>query len=186
MQRVKDIISMVPVGGMESQNFDSKRQGWPWTVDPTNKGASEYSGDHDCKISIVTTSLNQGQFIEETIRSVLLQNYPNIAYIIIDGGSTDKTPDIIRKYGGWLAYWISEPDQGQSHALNKGFAQATGDIFAFINSDDYYAPGAFQKMANISIRCRNHNCLPAVARCFKPDVRKGKSIPGGRRISHIF
>jgi len=94
------------------------------------------------RISVVTPSFNQGKYLEETIRSVLLQGYPDIEYIIIDGGSTDNSVEIIRKYSSWLHYWVSEPDRGQSHAINKGFFHATGDIFAYINSDDLYEPGA--------------------------------------------
>ncbi|MEB3211902.1 MAG: glycosyltransferase family 2 protein, partial [Leptolyngbyaceae bacterium] len=99
------------------------------------------------RISIITPSYNQGHFIEETIRSVLLQSYPNLEYIIIDGGSSDNTVEIISKYASHLAYWVSEPDRGQSHAINKGLARATGEIIAYINSDDYYLPGSFRKIA---------------------------------------
>jgi glycosyltransferase involved in cell wall biosynthesis len=88
------------------------------------------------KISIITPSFNQGHFIEETILSVINQNYPNIEYIIFDGGSTDNTVDIIRKYQDKIHYWISEPDNGQTHAINKGFKMATGDIIGWLNSDD--------------------------------------------------
>ena len=99
------------------------------------------------KISIVTPSFNQGKYIEQTILSVLEQNYPNLEYIIIDGGSTDETVEIIKKYEQHLAYWISEPDNGQTDAINKGFAKCTGEIFNWINSDDYYEPGTFAKLA---------------------------------------
>lgn len=99
------------------------------------------------RISIVTPSYNQGKFIERTIRSVLLQNYPNLEYIIIDGGSTDNTVEVIRKYGQWLHYWVSEEDQGQSDAINKGLDQATGGIFNWLNSDDFLESGALVQVA---------------------------------------
>lgn len=98
-------------------------------------------------ISIVTPSYNQAQFLEETVRSVLDQKYPNLEYIVIDGGSTDGSVEIIRKYEKHLAYWISEADRGQSHAINKGFKKATGDLITFQNSDDIYLPGTFWDIA---------------------------------------
>ncbi len=98
------------------------------------------------KISIVTPSYNQGQYIEQTIQSVLIQHYPNLEYIIIDGGSTDNTVEIIKKYEKSLKYWVSEPDKGQAHAINKGIKHCTGEIFNWLNSDDYLEPEALYKI----------------------------------------
>jgi len=99
------------------------------------------------KISIVTVSYNQCQFIEENILSVINQDYPNVEHIIIDAGSTDGTLEILKKYDKHLN-WVSEPDKGQSDGLNKGFRKATGDIIGWINSDDCLAPGALKKVGN--------------------------------------
>ncbi|HCX22618.1 MAG TPA: glycosyltransferase [Cytophagales bacterium] len=95
------------------------------------------------RVSIITPSYNQDRFIEETIRSVLNQNYPNIEYVMIDGGSTDNSIDIIRQYEKDLAFWISEKDKGQSHAINKGWRRSTGEIVGYLNSDDTYEPNVF-------------------------------------------
>ncbi|MGC4035933.1 MAG: glycosyltransferase family 2 protein [Chitinophagaceae bacterium] len=100
------------------------------------------------KISIVTPSYNQGQFIEETILSIINQDYPNLEYIVIDGGSTDNSVEIIKKYSNKIYYWISEKDSGQADAINKGFKKATGEIINWINSDDQLVPGALKKIAD--------------------------------------
>jgi len=100
------------------------------------------------KISVITPSYNQGVFLEETICSVFDQDYPNLEYIIIDGGSTDESVNIIQKYKERLFYWISEADHGQTDALNKGFRIATGEILCWINSDDLLCPGSLQYVAD--------------------------------------
>lgn len=121
---------------------ESLKSGWPWNTEVL---PDIYDDTIDYpKISIVTPSYNQGQFIEETIRSILLQNYPNLEYIIIDGGSNDETVEIIKKYGKWITYWVSEPDNGQSHAINKGLSKCTGTVFNWLNSDDYFTPNALE------------------------------------------
>lgn len=100
------------------------------------------------KISIITPSYNQAEYLEETIRSVLDQQYENLEYIIIDGGSTDDSVKIIKEYQDHISYWISERDNGQSHALNKGFAKVTGDIIGWLNADDYYYHGTFSDVVD--------------------------------------
>ena len=104
------------------------------------------------KISIVTPSYNQGQYLEETIQSVLDQKYPNLEYIIMDGGSTDNSVDIIKKYESHLTHWESKPDDGQADAIKKGFNMATGDILAWLNSDDYYLPDTLNQVSELFAR----------------------------------
>ena len=128
--------------------------GWPWTVETPPVPPVRPDGSAWPRISIVTPSYNQGQFIEETIRSILLQGYPDLEYIIIDGGSTDQSVEIIRKYEPWLTYWVSEKDRGQSHAINKGFERASGEIGGYINSDDFYLPVALSAVAVSFTRLR--------------------------------
>jgi glycosyltransferase involved in cell wall biosynthesis len=123
------------------------RSGWPWTTGATAAPETAPGGKPWPRISIVTPSFNQGRFLEETIRSVLLQNYPNLEYLVIDGGSRDETGQVLARYGVFLAQVISEPDRGQSHALNKGLARAGGELLGWQNSDDFYAPGAFHRAA---------------------------------------
>lgn len=126
------------------------KTGWPWTSETMRPADQQLDESSWPRISVVTPTRNQGQFIEETIRSVLLQGYPNVEYIIIDGTSTDQTINVVERYADWLTYWISEPDRGQVHAINKGFERASGEIYAYLNSDDLYLPGALYAVARVA------------------------------------
>ena len=121
------------------------RLGWPWTV------GTRLPADADAvpwpRISIVTPSYQQAAYLEECLRSVLRQNYPNLEYLVLDGGSTDGSAALLERYAGPLTYWHSRPDRGQGDAINQGFERATGEIVGWLNSDDFYLPGALFAVA---------------------------------------
>ena len=142
--------------------------GWMWTKESPELIDAGSCSDSLPRVTIVTPSYNQGRFIEAAIRSVLLQGYPNLEYIIIDGGSSDNSVQIIKKYEPWLAYWVSEEDRGQAHAINKGFARATGDIYAYLNSDDFFEPGALHACA-LAFR-GGHQWVVGRVRCWQEGV----------------
>lgn len=131
------------------------------------------------KISVVTPSYNQGSFIEEAIQSVLKQKYSNVEHIIIDGGSTDNTIMIFNKYPHLK--WVSEPDKGQSDALNKGFKKATGDLIAWLNADDYFLPGAFHKVTQLFTK--NPSMDVIYGNCYFVDT-KGNILIKGKEIAY--
>src|SRR5262245_18862148 len=122
------------------------KTGWPWTEE--SKRLPNLAGCLWPRISIVTPSFNQGKFIEETIRSILLQDYPNLEYFIFDGGSTDNSVEVIKKYYSWLDHWVSEPDAGQSDAINRGLRMASGEFATWINSDDLLCKDALNQHAS--------------------------------------
>src|SRR5213593_127851 len=123
------------------------KNGWPWTEGTVPAELEQISSSLP-SISIVTPSYNQAAFLEETIRSVLLQSYPNLEYIVMDGGSTDGSVEIIKKYEKHLTYWTSQKDAGPADAIRKGFERAKGSILAYLNSDDLYLPGAIHHLIN--------------------------------------
>lgn len=122
------------------------RTGWPWTEE-TPRADPDAGAQPWPKISIITPSLNRARYVEEALRSILLQGYPNLELIVIDGASHDGTVDILKRYSRWFTYWVSEPDRCNTHAMNKGLAQATGDIVSIIPSDDRLEPGALAAVA---------------------------------------
>lgn len=125
--------------------LQSGHHGWPWREERSDSRACLQSVSWP-KISLVTPSFNQGRYLEETIRSVLQQSYPNLEYIVIDGGSSDNSVEIIKHYSSRLDYWSSGPDRGQMHAINTGFSLCRGDILGWLNSDDVLLPGALERI----------------------------------------
>lgn len=145
------------------------KRGWPWTEEtpPVPPGETDdWPG-----VTIVTPSFNQAAFVEATLRSVLLQGYPRLEYLVMDGGSADGSVEIIRRYERWLAGWVSEKDHGQSHAINKGFAKASGEVVAWLNSDDRLMPGALQSVAREVLARRDAAAWVGAARSATPAGR---------------
>jgi glycosyltransferase involved in cell wall biosynthesis len=133
------------------------KTGWPWDVEVDE---SIYSATIQWpRITIITPSFNQAVFLEESLRSVVFQNYPNLEYIVIDGGSTDKSVDIIRNYERHLFYWVSEKDFGQSHAINKGIYHSTGEIINWINSDDILQQESLYHIARKYLEVNNERAV---------------------------
>jgi glycosyltransferase involved in cell wall biosynthesis len=137
-------------------------------------------------ITVITPSFNQAAFIERTLRSVLDQGYERLEYLVVDGASTDRSPEIIAGYGDRLAWWVSEPDSGQTNALNKALRRATGDVVGYVNSDDYLLPGALRRVAEtfaatdatwVSGACRFVDADDRLDHVWRP------TLPQGRRFS---
>jgi glycosyltransferase involved in cell wall biosynthesis len=156
------------------------KTGWPWTEETPQVPTGQPPGsDAWPQVSIVTPSFNQGGYIEETIRSVLLQAYPDLNYIIIDGGSKDDSVAIIRKYEKWLGFWISEPDEGCTNAVNKGFSKATGKLMGIMCADDYYMPGGILTL--VRLRSEKPDSVAWVGGC--PDLDPaGKVVNAGQPL----
>jgi hypothetical protein len=130
------------------------KRGWPWTEESARLTNSTPDGKEWPCITVVTPSFNQGRFIEATLRSVLLQGYPNLEYLVLDGGSSDESVEIIKKYSGWIDFWVSERDGGQSTAINRGLSMGSGEFATWINSDD--------------MLCQNALCTHAARVGFSP------------------
>jgi glycosyltransferase involved in cell wall biosynthesis len=143
---MNDIMNDSLINFPRSNKHDKNE--WPWNIPIFNQ--TNFDNDDLPSITIITPSFNQGDYIEETIRSIILQNYPKLQYIIVDGGSTDDTLNIIEKYKDWIDVVISESDNGQSHAINKGWKLAKGEITTWINSDDLLAPNCLYEVAKLA------------------------------------
>lgn len=158
------------------------KQGWPWTEESQSLPPCMPDGHHWPRISVVTPSYNQGQFIEETIRSVLLQGYPNLEYRIFDGASTDNSVEIIGKYAPWLTSWVSEPDAGQSAAINRGLSMSSGFYATWINSDDMLYKNALVEHVSRVGFAKN---TVYVGVCFYIDVTGKVATPHHGRIHSL-
>lgn len=166
-----------------------RKTGWPWTNSSAEIGApsaevqaspspnNQYPITNNSefpRISIVMPCFNAVAYVEEALRSVLLQGYPDLELIVMDGGSTDGTVDVIMRYESWLTYWISEKDRGQSHAINKGLERATGELFNWFNADDVMCPGTLFVLA-VAFES-NPGAVGAIGSILSFDEQGGRTV----------
>lgn len=159
--------------------------GWPWDEATDAPPATLPDGKPWPRISIITPSYNQAQYIEETIRSILLQGYPELEYFIIDGGSNDHTVEILRKYEPWLSGWVSERDSGQSEAINKGFSRCSGEIFNWMCSDDFLTKGALAAVAEEFVSGDGCDVLAGACFCQYDDEPEKNSARSGHQAGWV-
>lgn len=157
------------------------KQGWPWTEDGLQLPETMSDGSKWPRVSIVTAVYNHGQYLEEAIRSVLLQGYPNIEYIIINDGSTDNTEEVISKYSQWLAYSVTRPNRGFCNSLNEAFGYCSGEIFGWMNADDFYKKNAIQTL--VELRKKNSNAVAWTGGTEKIDLNYNRMVVAKPRIS---
>ncbi|WP_353930082.1 glycosyltransferase family 2 protein [Okeanomitos corallinicola TIOX110] len=180
MTNEQTVNSLLSITQVHKENYDCAK-------DNKNELSELINTSTFPRITIITPSYNQGNFIEETIQSIVSQGYPNLEYIIIDGGSTDNTVDIIKKYESLISYWVSEPDQGQTHAINKGLSKATGEIIAYLNSDDYYLPGTLFKVAEHFLKFPETDLLHGICRYVNQQGEKiGEQFGNINTLSEIL
>jgi glycosyltransferase involved in cell wall biosynthesis len=152
------------------------KTGWPWTNENIDLPELVDDGTAWPKISVVTPSFNQCQFIEETIRSVLLQGYPNLEFIIIDGASTDFSVEVIKKYEQFVTYWVSAPDEGQADAIAKGLDRTTGEIECYLNSDDVLLPDSLRTVARKFVELKDITWVCGACNTFSDDISRPDSV----------
>jgi len=137
---------------LELPTAPAGKKGWPWTGAVKKLPMTMPNGKPWPRITVVTPAYNQGEFLEETMRSVLMQGYPNLEYMVINGGSTDNTVEIIKEYEPYLDYWTTQTNSGQPTAVNTGMARSTGEILAWLNSDDLLLPRTLERVALARMR----------------------------------